>query len=226
MKTEEEKRLERRKKKNKQYWDLFYDVDFPDRINALPDNHLLTSAEAAVFLDISPATLERWATSFEDNVPISQRIGFGRTAPRRYVKADLLAFQEREGAPLGALPRDKRKIRCFRDVADLALQLPYYLDEFERVVGLVEKQPLVVVIARLGVWKIVWLNAIEAASRNWSNLAEHRKHARDVSMVLNQSKRAVSAGLEGTVIAQEMTFPTDALNEEGDPPKPLRPPPL
>jgi hypothetical protein len=138
----------------------------------------------------------------------------------------LLEFQRKMGLPVGALPGNMRKIRRFADVADLALQLPYYLDELERVGGLVEKQPIGVVIERLGVWKIVWLNAIEAASRNWSNLGEHRKHARDVSKVLNQSKRAVSAGLEGTVIAQEMTLPTDALNAEGEPPKPTRLPPL
>ena len=52
--------------KNNHYWTLFGDVGFPDRVNAYEDDRLLSTAEAAVFLDVSPATLERWATTNED----------------------------------------------------------------------------------------------------------------------------------------------------------------
>ncbi len=199
--------------KNNQYWTMFEDVSFPDRINALPDTQLLTSAEAAVFLDVAPVTLERWVT--DNHGPVPRRIGRGKTAPRMYLKQDLLEYQKEVGSPSGALPLDMRKIRHFTSVADLTLQQPYYLDEFDRVAGLVARQPLGVVIEHLGAWNIVWLNAIEASSRSWSNLSDHRKFAREVSKILNQSKRSISSGLEGTEIAQDLEVPRGDSNEIG-----------
>ena len=211
--TASEKSIKNRAFKDKLYWAAFDDVPFPERMNALPDDTLLTSAEAAVFLDISPATLDRMVSDID--APLPKRIGRGATAPRMYLKEDLLKYQRKLGNPLGALPKDQRKIRRFSDISDLAMQLPYYLDEFQRVVGLVGNQSMGVVIEQLGKWQIVWLNAIDATSRTWSNLGEHRKRAREVSKVLNQSKRVISAGLEGTEIAEGTKLPTDEPDSEG-----------
>lgn len=211
--------------KDKHYRLFFDDVGFPDRVNALPDDHMLSSAEAAVFLDVSPATFERWATKYDGLK--SERRGIGPTAPRAYRKGDLLAFQKQFGLPRGALHLKHRKIRRFTTIADLAEQLPYYVDELGCVAGLVGRQPLGVVIDRLGVWEFVWLNAVEAASRAWTNLEEQRKFGEEVSAVLADSQKSIPAGLEATGIALESKIPPSIQEEDGSaPPKTKRWPPF
>lgn len=204
--------------KNNHYWTLFEDVGFPDRVNAYADNRLLSTAEAAVFLDVSPATLERWSSDKKHLE--TERLGEGLTAPRMYRKSDLLAYQRDFGFPVGALPLKHRKIRRFTTIADLAEQLPYYIDELGCVAGLVGRQPLGVVIDRLGAWEFVWLNAIEAVSRAWTTLEEHRNFSTEVSEVLAHSQQSIPAGLEATGIALETKTPPANQEEDGlGPPK-------
>lgn len=211
--------------KNNLYWTLFEDAEFVIRVNALPDDRLLSTAEAAVFLDVSPATLERWSS--DGYGPVPKRQGKGPTAPRMYSKGDLLAFQKKSGSPLGALHLKHRKVRRFTTISNLAEQLPYYIDEFGCVAGLVGRQPLGVVIDRLGAWEFVWLNAIEAVSRAWTTLEEHRNFSTEVSEVLAHSQQSIPAGLEATGIALETKTPLAIHEEEGLPlPKRKRWPPF
>ena len=92
----------------------------------------------------------------------------------------------------------------FATIFDLGQQEAFYLDAQGNLDGMVENTPISTVIERLNTWDIVWLNAVEAASRRWSNLAAHQSFADSVKRVLSNASHAIDAGLEGTEIAESL----------------------
>lgn len=181
-----------------------------ERIDALPDGYPLKTAEAAVFITFSVATLERLRTKgsgpdyFQGGIRRdgSQPAPEGTNQHVRYFKPDLLAWRKR-GMVSSTMQAAKLKGQVFATIFDLAETHPFYIDPADGgVAGMVEHTPIETVIARLGEWEIVWMAATEAASQRWSNLAAHQEMADKIQSALSNVQNSIAASLEATEISE------------------------
>ncbi len=181
-----------------------------ERIKALPEDYPLKTAEAAVFITFSVATLERLRTNgtgpdyFQGGIRRdgSQPAPEGTNQHVRYFKPDLLAWRQR-GMVSSTMQAAKLKGQVFATIFDLAEQHPFYIDPADGgIAGMVEHTPIETVIARLGSWDIVWMPATEAANQRWSNLAGHKELAGKIQSVLSSLQNSITAALEATEISE------------------------
>ncbi|MDE2419055.1 MAG: hypothetical protein KGN32_14735 [Burkholderiales bacterium] len=181
-----------------------------ERIKALPEDYPLKTAEAAVFITFSVATLERLRTKgtgpdyFQGGIRRdgSQPAPEGTNQHVRYFKPDILAWRQR-GMVSSTMQAAKLKGQVFATIFDLAEQHPFYIDPADGgVAGMVEHTPIETVIARLGSWDIVWMSATEAASQRWSNLVAHKELASKIQSVLSNMQSGINAALEATEISE------------------------
>jgi hypothetical protein len=186
-----------------------------ERIKALPEDYPLKTAEAAVFITFSVATMERMRTKgtgpdyFQGGIRRdgSQPAPEGTNQHVRYFKPDLHAWRKR-GMVSSTMQAAKLKGHVFATIFDLAEQHPFYIDPADGgVAGMVEHTPIEIVIERLGQWEIVWMPAIEAASQRWSNLAVHRAFAGKIQSVLSNMQSGINAALEATELNAETQMP-------------------
>lgn len=181
-----------------------------ERIKALPEDYPLKTAEAAVFITFSVATLERLRTKgtgpdyFQGGIRRdgSQPAPEGTNQHVRYFKPDLLAWRQR-GMVSSTMQAAKLKGQVFATIFDLAETHAFYIDPADGgVAGMVEHTRIETVIARLGEWEIVWMPATEAASQRWSNLAAHQELAGKIQSVLSNMQSGIAAALEATEISE------------------------
>lgn len=136
-----------------------------ERIKALPEDYPFKTAEAAVFITFSVATLERLRTNgtgpdyFQGGIRRdgSQSAAEGVNQHVRYFKPDIIAWRNR-GKVSSTMQAAKLKGQVFATIFDLAEQHPFYIDPADGgVAGMVEHTPIETVIARLGSRDIVWM---------------------------------------------------------------------
>jgi hypothetical protein len=181
-----------------------------ERIKALPEDYPLKTAEAAVFITFSVATLERLRTKgtgpdyFQGGIRRdgSQPAPEGTNQHVRYFKPDILAWRQR-GMVSSTMQAAKLKGHVFATIFDWAETHAFYIDPADGgVAGMVEHTPIETVIARLGSWDIVWMPATEAASQRWSNLAAHQELAGKIQSVLSNMQQGIGSGLEATEMSE------------------------
>jgi hypothetical protein len=168
---------------------------------ALPDGAYLTTSESAVLLRESVTTLERWRRD-AIGPRYAQGGAFGAKGSNQkitYEKADLIAYKESQKVS-GSMKAAIRKGQAFATLMDLAEEQAFYVDGAGRVESMVEENLVQTVVDRLGLWEMVWLTPVEAASRTWSDLAAHQSFAGGVLNVLSRAQRGVDAGVEATDI--------------------------
>lgn len=172
-------------------------------LHALPDQAALTTAEAALFLRLSPKTMERMRLdgSGPSYVQAGLRRARGGNQKCLYLKADLLAWQQANQVS-NAMEAAVRKGQAFRTLHDLVAEAPFYLDANGRVAGAAEGVSLGAVIDRLGLdaWGLVWLPVIDGVGREWTDLAAHQEYSQGVTSVLVATKQRISVALEATSI--------------------------
>lgn len=192
------------------------DLDPWERIDRLPDNRPLKSAEAAVLMTFSLSTLERMRVkgTGPDYFQGGMRKLGSTPAPEggsnqhiRYFKPDIKAWFK-SGMVSSSMQAAVRKGQAFGTIFDLAQERPYYLDAIGRVAGMVESTSIDTFIERLGEWDIVWMPAAEAGSRAWANLADHQSFAVSVNKALSDARSGIAAALEATEIGAETRMPT------------------
>lgn len=170
-------------------------------LHALPDRAALTTAEAALFLRLSPKTMERMRVGGGGPPYVQAGVKSSRGVNQKcfYMKADLLAWQHANQVS-DAMAAAVRKGHAFRTIFDLIVEAPFYVDADERIAGTVEDEPLSVVIERLGsdVWDILWLPFVEAAGRQWASLSAHREFGRAMLAVLANAEQRVIVAIEAT----------------------------
>ena len=186
------------------------ELDAWQRIDALPDGYPLKTAEAAVFITFSVATLERMRTKgtgpdyFQGGIRRdgSQPAPEGTNQHVRYFKPDIRAWRQR-GMVSSTMQAAKLKGHVFATIFDLAETHAFYIDPADGgVAGMVEHTPIETVIVRLGEWEIMWMPATEAASQRWSNLSAHRVFAGKIQSALSNLQNGIAASLDATEISE------------------------
>ena len=177
-------------------------------LHALPERVALTTAEAALFLRLSPKTMERMRLDGDGPVYIQAGAKGARGGNQKclYLKADLLAWQQAHQVS-SAMEAAIRKGQAFRTIFDLVVEAPFYVDVSDRIIGVAGNTALSVVIARLGsdIANLVWLPVIEAAGREWSDLAAHRALSQKMLSALAISAQKIDAALEATNIGSSLS---------------------
>lgn len=172
-------------------------------LHTLPDQAVLTTTEAALFLRLSPKSLERMRVdgSGPPYVQAGAKGARGRNQKCLYLKSSLLAWQQANQTS-NAMEAAVRKGQAFKTIFDLVADAPFYLDANGRVAGAAEDTSLSVVIERLGsdVWDLLWLPVVEAAGREWADLAAHQNLARELQTILVMAEQKIAAALEASGI--------------------------
>lgn len=85
---------------------------------------------------------------------------------------------------------------------------------------MVENAPIGVVIARLGVFEIEWMPAVDATSVAWADIGEHQTLAAAIENVLETQRRRLQSGIEATEIAAALseTLKSDVAPDRRRPP--------
>jgi hypothetical protein len=172
-------------------------------LHTLPDQAALTTTEAALVLRLSPKSLEqmRLDGSGPQYVQAGARGARGGNQKCLYLKSSLLAWQQVNQIS-SAMQAAVRKGQAFKTIFDLGADAPFYLDANGPVAGAAEDTSLSVVIERLGsdVWSLLRLPVIEAAGREWADLAAHQNRTRELQSVLVMAERKIAAALEASGI--------------------------
>jgi hypothetical protein len=183
-------------------------LDALTRLHALPHTVAITTSEAAIFLRVSVTTLERLRKAGGGPVYIQGgSLGAkGTNQSCTYLVSELLAWQKNNTVS-NSMAAALKKGQAFSTIFDLAEVEAYYIDTARNVESMVEENTLATVAERVGSWDIVWMNAVEAASRRWTSLASHRRFARAVKSTLSNASKGIRAGLESTDIAEVTAEP-------------------
>lgn len=182
-------------------------VDVLNCLNALNDEVMLTTTEAAIFLRVSVTTMERWRKQDGVGPEYIQPGAAGAMGTNQscyYLKSALIAWQRRNTVT-GSLAAAVRKGQTFSTIFDLAETLPYYLNSSGDVESMVENNTLGKVVERVGQsWEVVWMPATEACSRRWSSLAAHKELSVKVQKVLSDIQSGIANSVEATDIAESL----------------------
>ena len=194
---------------------ILADLDPWERINRMPDERPLKSAEAAVLMTFSLSTLERMRADgtgpdyFQGGIRKAGSMpsqAKGSNQHVRYFKPDIRAWFK-AGKVSSSMQAAILKGQAFKTIFELAEERPFYLDAIGCVAGMVESTPIDTFIERLGDWDIVWMPAVEAASRKWANLADHQSFADSVNTVLSNAREGIDSALMATELHAETRIP-------------------
>lgn len=178
------------------------DLSDVERVHLLPDSVPLTSSEAALFLRISVSTLERMRRNGSGPV-YSQSGEVGAKGSNQkcvYLKADLQEYlkSRRVNSSMEAAVRKGQmggapSMRpMFGKLEDLGIKRAFHLNAKGQLEEDIESLPVDTVIARIGAWSIVWMNAVEAATAQWAWASKKRDFAQEVIPVLQRTLTAVN----------------------------------
>ncbi|WP_321865365.1 helix-turn-helix domain-containing protein [Paraburkholderia tropica] len=173
-------------------------------LHALPEQAALTTTEAALFLRLSPKTMERMRLD-GSGPPYIQAGAVGSRGTNQkclYLKADLLAWQQANQVT-NAMEAALRKGQAFGTLYDYLAEAPFYFDPTGRVMGAAEDASLRAVIQRLNsdAWDLIWLPMIDAAGREWADLDAHEELARSAQAALSALSHKIAAAVDATGIA-------------------------
>lgn len=127
-----------------------HDLTVVEAIARLPSNTILKPEEAAVFLRVSPKTLERYRSvgGGPPYIQNNQEDSTGANRSVRYIKSDLEQWvsAQRVGSTLDAAVK---RGQMFSSIHDLAAEVPVWLDPLGRVDCLVESMDVDLIIERI-----------------------------------------------------------------------------
>lgn len=176
-------------------------------LHALPDKAALTTAEAALFLRLSPKTMERMRLDGSGPRYVQAGTVGSRGGNQKcvYLKESLLAWQQVNQVS-NAMEAAVRRGKAFKTLADLVVEAPFYTVSTGRIAGTAEDTSLDAVIERLGSedWELIWLPVVDAASVEWSAVTAHEEFLREILAVLATQKQKISVAFEATSLAAEM----------------------
>lgn len=180
-------------------------LDVLDRLHRLPDTVALTTSEAAIFLRSSVSALESMRAN--GTGPTYSQGGsrgvVGVNQKCLYEKADLLEWL-RSNKIVSTMEAAVRKGQLFSTLSAVVQTEAFWVGSEGQIVGMVERAPVSVVVSRLGMFEIAWLPAIDAASREWSDLSEHKVFAAEIECVLLSQMQRIRAGVEATDLASAL----------------------
>ncbi|WP_414442482.1 helix-turn-helix domain-containing protein [Burkholderia sp. 22PA0106] len=172
-------------------------------LHALPDQAALTTAEAALFLRLSPKTMERMRLDGSGPAYVQAGAKGARGANQKclYLKSALLQWQ-RANQVSYAMEAAVRRGQAFRTIFDLVIEAPFYLRSDGAIVGAAEDTRLDVVIGRFGAgeWPLIWLPVVDAASREWSDPAVHQDFALQVQSALAIASQRITVAVDASNI--------------------------
>ena len=178
------------------------DLQALDLISKLPDDVPLTVEEAAIFLRMSPSTLNKMRMpNHPTGGPVYSQGGKkgagGANQKVLYMKGDLVAWL-RDNRVSDTLAAAVRKGQMFATLADVAEERPFWLDEEGRVAGSVWETSVDVFFARLlsPLWQVEWLPASDACMLPWSGVIAKRALAGEVERVLSDALGGIRGSLE------------------------------
>jgi hypothetical protein len=173
------------------------DLTVLERLARLPDSTLLTSSEAAFLLRISLSTLERKRR--DGSGPVYSQSGEigakGSNQKCVYIKADLDAYVQ-AGRVTSSMEAAVRKGQMegtpsrrpmFNRLEDLTIKRAFYVTASQKVDADIEYESMDTVIARLGTWKIVWMNALEASAASWGWPSQRSAFVQRIKPVLQHT---------------------------------------
>ncbi|WP_052420778.1 helix-turn-helix domain-containing protein [Paraburkholderia ferrariae] len=177
-------------------------------LHALPDKVALTTAETALFLRLSPKTVERMRLN-GSGPPYIQGGGGSRGGNQKclYLKEDLLAWQKANKVS-NSMEAAIRKGRAFCTIFDLVVDAPFYIDAEGRLDLQAEEVSLRAIINRLGsdAWELIWLPVIEAAGRNWLDAGAHLRLATACREVFRTENAKLDSAIEATELSQCISY--------------------
>lgn len=174
------------------------DLQALDLLHRLPDDALLTTAEAAVFLRSSVRSLERLRQPGEDGPGYVQPGGAGtkgRNQKCLYRKAELNSWIQRMTVT-DSTAAAVRKGQLFMSLADLAEPEAHWINPEGAVAGLVEETDVGVFFERLGKWEIRWMDPLEAAGEKWESLSALKTHAESLDERLGAVRNILRSAVE------------------------------
>jgi len=178
------------------------DLQALDLISRLPDNAPLTVEEAAVFLRVSPSTLNKMRMpGHPTGGPVYSQAGKKGTGGSNqkvlYLKRDLVAWLE-ENKVSNTLEAAVRKGQMFVTAADLAEERPYWVNEAGLIAGSVWDTSADLLVARIvsPLWSVAWLDATEACLKPWSGIMAKRVLVGAVERALSDILGGVRGALE------------------------------
>lgn len=182
------------------------DLEILERLGRLPVGVALTTDEAAVFLRLSRTTLERMRR-LGTGPQYVQGGGVGARGTNQkcsYLKGDLIAWQQanRVSNSMAAAVRRGQSYMPFvdptpkRSYFDLVTHRAFYVDKNGLVAGSMDDTLLETVLARLGRWRIVWLNPVAAVDLNWGDAAAFNEYGREIELSLSLALKSVTKALK------------------------------
>jgi hypothetical protein len=174
------------------------DLEALEIISRLPDDIFLTVEEAAIFVRMSPSTLNKMRMpSHPTKGPVYvQADGKGANQKVLYKKADLKIWLEnnRIEDTLAASVR-KGQFSAFSTLESIVEPAPFWRKE-GLLAGLVFGSQEDQFFERIKRWEVVWLSPADAASAGWASHSEHMALAVQIKEVLKASLGKIDAGLE------------------------------
>ncbi|MBA2672986.1 hypothetical protein [Ramlibacter sp.] len=187
-------------------------VDVLTLITMLPDDALLTTSEAAVFLRRSVSKMERMRVDGNGPPYVQDAPAPGSKATNLAVLYEKAAMKSWVKSHTASKAMDHAALqgRTFATLLDAVDEMAFYFDGQGRVEGAVENFTVAQVIEGLGRRRIVWMPAAEGCSRPWANLAAHKELADQVLAALSRSSRAIEQSLQATDIGEGLAeLPTE-----------------
>lgn len=169
----------------------------------LPEQALLTTAEAAVFLRSSVRSLERMRQAGGGGPAYIQGGAKGASGSNQkclYQKRDLIDWVEANRVS-DNVEAAVRKGQLFRTLSDVVEECPFWIDASGSIGGLVEESDADLLIERVSKpsnWRIEWLPAGEAVVCEWTSPEEHRRVADGIDSVVSSFRGIMRAALERT----------------------------
>jgi hypothetical protein len=188
------------------------DLQALELISRLPDDVWLTVEEAAIFLRMSPSSLNKMRMpGHPTGGPVYSQGGKsgarGSNQKVLYKKADLKAWHE-ANAVSDTLAAAVRKGQLFMSLAVLAEPEAYWLNPKGEVAGLVEETDVDVFFKRLGKWEIRWMDPLEAAGEEWESLLALKTHAEALDKRISGLRNTLYSRMEEVELC-EGTKPAD-----------------
>ncbi|MCE3608040.1 hypothetical protein LXA47_31210 [Massilia sp. P8910] len=180
----------------------FAEVEARARLHAMPPSTPLTTEFAAAFLGYSVATMETMRKT-PDGPVYSQPPGDGPNKKVMYQISELLAWMDRNkiGSTTQAMIRAGK---AFSTLAGIASEEPYFIDQFGLLWGPVAEATIGTVRDRLETHDVVFLTAIDAATRQWDDPVAHKEHAESVQAALLHASQSIDANVEASELRASM----------------------
>lgn len=186
------------------------ELEILELLHRLPDDAALLTEEAAVFIRLSPRTLERWRSPVSGvQGPRYQQSG-GMVAKEKneanrvkganqkitYLIRDLKAWQESITVS-DNIEAAVRKGQCFMTtLADIVEERAFWRTHDGMIAGLVDETSVDIFFERLGLWEIEWMPVTDALNEQWESIPSHGVLAKSVSDILKNGIARVAAGVE------------------------------